>query len=290
VLELAGHDGPLAAVTLTLRSPRLDAAEAGQRAALRWKLGFVVATALLGAVVLALASVAQRRREETLAAQREFIATVSHELRTPLASLRLLAETLERRLEGSESARDYPRRLVQAADGLTFLVDNILSFNRLEAGRWVPVKEPFAFTALEGLLRDEAALAPEGELVVATSGLEGMSPHTLDPRLLEVLVRNLARNAWKYAQRRPARFSVEDHDEGEVAVLRFVDDGPGIPEAERERVFEAFHRLAGDAGRAAGGAGLGLALARRVATLHGGTLTIAASSPAGTTFELRLPR
>jgi signal transduction histidine kinase len=289
-LLLPPHDGPLSTLTLTLRSPRLDAVEADHASALGWKLGFVGLTALLGAGVLALATVAQRRREETLAAQREFIATVSHELRTPLASLRLLAETLERRLEGTAAARDYPRRLVQAADGLTFLVDNILSFNRIEAGRWVPAKEPFAFTALEGLLRDEAALAPDGELAVSTSGLDAMRPHTLDARLLEILVRNLARNAWKYGQRRPTQFSVAGHDEAGVAVLRFSDDGPGIPAAEHERVFEAFHRLGGDEGRAAGGAGLGLALARRIATLHGGTLAIASSSPAGTTFELRLPR
>jgi len=276
-------------VGLRLQSPRLDAAAAALRSAMAWKSALLAMTALLGLGVVLLARLAERRKEETLRLQREFISTVSHELRTPLAGIRLLAETLERKLGQESAAKDYPHRLVVAADGLGFLVENILSFNRLESGRWVPRREPFSFASLEALLREDATLAVDVSVEVRCEGLAAMAPHQLDSQLVQVAVRNLLRNAWKYGRRQPVQFVVSGKDEGNVAVLRFTDNGPGIPEAERERVFEAFHRLPAEEGRAVSGSGLGLALARRIAVLHGGTLRISASSESGTTFELRLP-
>lgn len=276
-------------VGLALDSPKLDAARARLSAAMWGKTALLALTALLGLGVVLLARLAQRRREETLAVQRDFIATVSHELRTPLAGIRLLAETLERKLGTGGDTKDYPHRLVVAADGLGFLVENILSFNRLEAGRWVPRPEPFSFASLQPLLEEDATLAVDATVEVRCEGLERMAAHQLDAQLLHVLARNLLRNAWKYGRRQPVRFDVRGHDEGDVAVLRFSDNGPGIPPGEQERVFEAFHRLPPAEGRG-GGSGLGLALARRIAMLHGGALRIEASSAEGTTFELRLPR
>ena len=277
-------------VGLELKSPRLDGAHATLRTAMVGKSALLALTALLGLGVVLLARLAERRKEETLALQREFISTVSHELRTPLAGIRLLAETLERKLGAQSAARDYPHRLVLAADGLGFLVENILSFNRLESGRWVPRREPFSLSSLEALLREDATLAADAKVEVRCEGLEAMAPHQLDPQLLQIAVRNLLRNAWKYGRRQPVLFTLEGHDETNVAVLRFSDNGPGIPDAERERVFEAFHRLPAREGRAVGGSGLGLALARRIAVLHSGSLRITESSENGTTFELRLPR
>ncbi|MDP1827052.1 MAG: HAMP domain-containing sensor histidine kinase [Archangium sp.] len=277
-------------VGLELHSPRLDAAGARLSAAMWGKTALLALTALLGLGVVFLARLAEKRKEETLAVQRDFIATVSHELRTPLAGIRLLAETLERKLGADGAARDYPHRLVVAADALGFLVENILSFNRLEAGRWVPRREPFSFASLEALLADDATLAVDAAVELRCEGLDRMAAHALDAQLIRMLAQNLLRNAWKYGRRQPVQFHVHGHDEGAVAVLRFTDNGPGIPLEERDRVFEAFHRLPPAEGRAVGGSGLGLALARRIAGLHGGTLRIASSSPDGTTFELRLPR
>lgn len=234
-----------------------------------------------------LARLAERRRGETLALQRDFIATVSHELRTPLAAIRVMAETLERKLPTDGPAKDYPRRLVAAADGLTFLVDNILSFNRIESGRLTPTKASFVFSALEPLLREDAQLAVDTGVEVQCEGLATLPVVSADAELMRVLVLNLLRNAWKYAQRRPVTFRVTGGVEAGTVVLRFTDNGPGIPQEAHERVFEAFHRL--PTATHTGGSGLGLALARRVAELHGGALRISGSSEAGTTFELRLP-
>ena len=275
-------------VGLRLQSPRLETAHTALRTALWWKTVLLGVTLVLGLGVVLLARLAERRKEETLRLQREFIATVSHELRTPLAGIRLMAETLERKLGAETAAKDYPRRLVVAADGLGFLVENILSFNRLESGRWVPRREPFSFSSLQALLEDDATLAIDAVVEVRCEGLERMAVQQLDAQLIRVLVQNVLRNAWKYGRRQPVLFQVSGRDEDGAAVLRLSDNGPGIPQADWERVFQAFHRLPAAEGRAVGGSGLGLALARRIAELHGGTLAITQSSHLGTTFELRL--
>lgn len=283
-LSLVAH-APLPA--LALISPRLDDALSAQRRAFTLKTLLLALTALLGVSVVWLARLAERRREETLRLQREFISTVSHELRTPLAAIRVMAETLERKLPAHGPAKDYPHRLVAAADGLTFLVDNILSFNRLEAGRLTPRTQPFSFTALEAWLAEDARLALDVELVVRCDGLAALPTVQADGDLLRVLVSNLLRNAWKYGARRPVSFVVSGQKTDTEVVVRFTDNGPGIPAEARERVFEAFHRLEREGN--AGGSGLGLAVARRIARLHGGSLIIGSSSSEGTCFELRLP-
>jgi signal transduction histidine kinase len=275
---------PLPQPALQVVSARLEGRSGALRRALAWKTVLLALTALLGLGVVWLARVAQRRAAQTLSLQRDFIATVSHELRTPLAAIRLLAETLERKLPPDGPAKDYPHRLVAAADGLTFLVDNILSFNRIEAGRLTAQRAPFDWAQLARWLEDDARLSTEVEVQVSCEGLSSLPTLNLDGELLKVLVLNLLRNAWKYGQRRPVRFEVQGLVEGGEVVLRFRDNGPGIPPEARERVFEAFHRLP----TPTRGAGLGLALARGIATLHGGTLRLAQSSPEGATFELRL--
>jgi signal transduction histidine kinase len=279
--------------TLRLASPRLDDATRALTDAFWWKSALLALTALLGLSVVLLARLAERREQATLTLQREFIATVSHELRTPLAAIRVLAETLERKLAATPAAKDYPQRLVSAVDGLGFLVENILSFNRIEAGRLEPKRERFSLAALEQLLREDVALMVERPVSLDCAGLDALGSVEVDVALLRVLVLNLLRNTWKYAQAesRPGgpTFRVRGRAEGGSVVLTFTDDGPGIPADARERVFEPFHRQPGvDA--TIRGSGLGLALARRIARLHGGELRISHASSDGTTFELTLPR
>lgn|GEM_PF-4282724 len=282
VALVPGHPLP----SLRLISPRLDARLDAATRALTLKTVLLALTALLGLGVVWLARVAQRRKDETVQLQREFIATVSHELRTPLAAIRVMAETLERKLPTDGPAKDYPHRLVAAADGLTFLVDNILSFNRLEAGRLTAKRTTIPTATLQRWLEDDARLAVDTEVQVRCDGLDAVPTLNADPELLRVLVSNLLRNAWKYAVRRPVTFHLSVSREGNTTVLRFTDNGPGISPDAHERVFEAFHRLA--TATQAGGSGLGLALARRIAELHHGSLRVEASSPQGTTFRLTL--
>ena len=261
-------------------SPRREAAIGRNY---RIKTGLGVLTGVLALALAAVGVLLQERKHRFLELKSHFVATVSHELRTPLASIRLLAETLERRLQDVPVARDYPSRIVREIDGLTFLVENILSWSPLEKGRRTLRAEPVSLQELVSPLFDEA----EDGVVLTTQDLSDVKL-LADPELLKLLFRNLFRNARKYASRSPVTIEVSARREDGVRVL-FRDNGDGIPEAETEKVFEEFYRLPASAGRVPGGSGLGLAICRKVMELHGGAIRVLRSSPDGTTFELTFP-
>ncbi|WP_426754894.1 sensor histidine kinase [Myxococcus sp. Y35] len=274
---------PLEALPLSVDTPEWARAQGALERRYRLKTGMVALCAVLALGIAALAFVAQHRKLRFLELKSDFVATVSHELRTPLASIRLLAETLEWRLAEGTDARDYPARIVREADGLGFLVENLLSFNRIDKGRWVPRLEPVRLDELVAQLRRD--LEAWSKVPVELEADVGERTLRADGQLLRLLLSNLARNACAYNTRSPVRLRVEALADGRV---RFSDNGVGIPRAQWERAFEEFVRLPGQ-GHDAPGSGLGLALCRRIMRVHGGTLHVAASSPEGTTFELRFP-
>jgi two-component system, OmpR family, sensor histidine kinase SenX3 len=277
-------EGPLASLTVDLRSPRFERFERERRSALRWKTSLVVVAFFLGALVLGAVWVEHTRRERFLEQQRDFVSTVSHELRTPLAAMRVMAETLERRLEGHPGAKDYPRRLVQTVDHLGALVTNLLSFNRIDKGRWALVRERVEVATLLQAVQRELEFAPVA-LVFEQQVDDGLAIDG-DVELLELVVNNLVRNAWKYSQRSPPLVQLRGTARGDRVVLSVRDNGPGLTAAEQRRIFEPFTRLQ----RAVSGTGLGLALCTRIAALHGGAVRVAAASAEGSTFEVELPR
>lgn len=268
---------------LTVETPLWAREETALEQRYRWKTGMVVLCAGLALTIAALAFLGQHRKYRFLELKSDFVATVSHELRTPLASIRLLAETLEWRLAQGSEARDYPTRIIHEADGLGFLVENLLSFNRIDKGRWVPQLSRVRLDELVATLRRD--LESWSRVPVELTAQVGERELLADPQLMRLLLANLARNACAYNTREPVRLHVEALADGRV---RFVDNGVGIPEAEWERVFGEFYRLRGQ-GREVPGSGLGLALCRRILRLHGGQLRVATSSPEGTTFEFTLP-
>ncbi|MFY2562101.1 ATP-binding protein [Corallococcus terminator] len=273
----------LDALPLAVATPEWARAETALERRYRLKTGMVVLCAGLALGIAALAFLAQHRKYRFLELKSDFVATVSHELRTPLASIRLLAETLEWRLAEGTDARDYPARIVREADGLGFLVENLLSFNRIDKGRWVPRLEPVRLDEVVSLLRRD--LESWSKVPVELEAEVGELTLRADAQLLRLLLSNLARNACAYNTRSPVRLRVEALPGGRV---RFSDNGVGIPPADWERVFGEFVRLPGQ-GREVAGSGLGLALCRRIMRLHSGTLRVVASSPEGTTFELSFP-
>ncbi|MCU0701396.1 MAG: HAMP domain-containing histidine kinase [Myxococcaceae bacterium] len=283
-LELTVAEGPVRALQVAVASPRWEAAARERNRALTLKLGLLSLAFVLGLGLVALVFSLQRQEQKLVDVRAALVSTVSHELRTPLASLRVMAETLERRLDGVPQAKEWPARIVGEVDGLTVLVENILAFNRLEQGRDVVHREPLALTSLSSWLTADAGPG----LTVTTAGLEGLTVDA-DATWLRIAVLNLLRNARTYNEREPVTFHVEARREGARVVLHFVDNGIGIPREAWESVFEAFHRLREARGRGAGGSGLGLALVRKVVEAHGGTVRVHESSPAGTTFRVDLP-
>ncbi|RKH08649.1 sensor histidine kinase [Corallococcus sp. CA053C] len=293
--ELITADGDLrlrpAGVVRLLSEPGLEvampgwaAAEADIEARYGLKTLLVAACGALASAIAALAVVAQQRKYRFVELKSDFVSTVSHELRTPLASIRLLGETLERRLGKSPEAGDYPTRIVRAAEGLHFLVENILSFNRIDKGRWALRTSRVRLEEAVGTLRDDLldAVPVPVELRSEVDDVE----LDADASLVRMLFANLGRNACLYNQRSPVVLTVRAYPQpGFGVTVLFSDNGMGIPPEEWERVFDDFYRLT-TSGPEVHGSGLGLALCRRIMGLHQGSIQIASSSPEGTTFAL----
>ncbi len=127
---------PVSTLQVEMVMPRWAATERDITRRYGIKTLLVASCGALAVAIVVLAGLAQHRKNRFLELKSDFVATVSHELRTPLASIRLLAETLERKARNTPEVRDYPGRIIQATDGLHFLVENILAFNRIDKGRW----------------------------------------------------------------------------------------------------------------------------------------------------------
>jgi signal transduction histidine kinase len=212
------------------------------------------------------------RIESLVGAQKSLLANASHELRSPLARIRMAAELMAEQATPAIGAE--LRRNVAELDQL---IDEVLLASRLDAaGASMPAFEEVDLT---GLLAEECARANAAPDAGAHS-VQG------DPRLLRRMVRNLLENAVRYGA--GSAIEVRLATAGAALRLDVCDGGPGIPEAERERIFEPFYRLAG-ASEAAGGVGLGLSLVRQIARHHGGDAQCLPNGDGGCCFRVTLP-
>jgi len=210
------------------------------------------------------------RIQALVEAQRRQLAFASHELRSPLARLRVSLEMMA----GEASLKQQAARDVAELDGL---IDELLEASRLEAQRGPGRAEAVDLLALVAEEAARGGAEASGEAVVVTG----------DARLLRRLARNLLDNARRHGGGAPVEVRVVARPEG-GARLSVIDRGPGVPEAERERVFEPFHRPPG-APETGSGYGLGLALVRQIARAHGGEARCLPRDGGGTVFEVELP-
>ncbi|MFL6289894.1 MAG: sensor histidine kinase [Thermoanaerobaculia bacterium] len=240
------------------------------------------------AAVLGLVGVGSLLKASVTLSQRraDFVSAVTHELRTPLTTFRLYTEMLADGMVPAQERPSYLAILKREADRLGHLVDNVLTFSRLErraAAKRIEVL-PLA-DLLERVvprLRDRAA--QEG-LAFEVEGGAVEARVRVDVASAEQILLNLVDNACKYAPGQPLHLSASLR--GRHAVLRLRDHGPGIDPRDRRRIFRPFHRSAARAAGSAPGVGLGLALSRRLARQMGGDLRLA-SSEEGASFELWL--
>lgn len=231
-------------------------------------------------------NVVLERLGSALSTQRRFMADASHELRTPVSIMRTAAEvTLGRPDREDAEYRDALAVVAQQASRLARLVDDMLVLARADGTAYPVHASRVDLAALVAeAVQDLRPHAVEKQIEVTTS--LAFAEVTADETLLRRMVVNLVANALTYT---PAGGFVDIALVRDTAnfVLRVTDTGAGIPLADRERVFERFVRL--DPARSAGGAGLGLSIARWVAEAHKGTLQIDTSGPEGTVFVARLP-
>jgi two-component system, OmpR family, sensor kinase len=226
------------------------------------------------------------RLGSALSTQRRFMADASHELRTPVSIIRTAADvTLSKRARDESEYREALAAVSQQSSRLTRLVDDMLVLARADGGGYPIVLAELDLTELvAGCVREFGGRAEDRDIRITTS----LEPVWIngDEALLRRMFGNLLNNALTYTPRGGSvDVSLARSQEG--VELRITDTGPGIPPEDRERVFERFVRL--DPARGAGGAGLGLAIARWVAEAHGGGVRIASSGSTGTTFVATLP-
>ncbi len=235
------------------------------------------------------------RMSATLAAQQRFIADAAHQLRTPTAALKTQVELAQRATDPVET-RERLARIHAAADRNGRLVNQLLSLARAEPGRTEPMaRHPVDIVAIARAATElwvPQAIARSIDLGFESGcqRTDGPAAVSGDALMLTEMLGNLIDNALRYTQPGgTVTVGVARVVEGgrPAVLLSVEDDGPGIPEAERERVFERFHRVLGTGTE---GAGLGLAIVREIARAHAGRVELAtAAGGTGARFTVVLP-
>ena len=281
----------------------LDGVYAAWQAELRTALLFWIALALGGGVLL----VMQRRRERALSSVLEqldaarlqadaasrsksmFLANMSHEIRTPLNGVLGFAQVGYRDPSTPEAARQRFSRILQSGKLLQTLLSDVLDVSRIEAGKLL--LEPLPTDAREvaqqalDLLQDTAAAK---RLALRLRVAPDVPPTVVvDPLRLQQVLLNLASNAVKFTDAGQVELRVRI-DSGSL-VLEVADTGVGLTQDEAARIFEAFEQADASVTRRHGGSGLGLTITRNLVDLMGGTIAVASTRGAGSTFTVRLP-
>ena len=227
-------------------------------------------------------------------ARRDFFINASHELRTPLASISAAAETLEVVSKPKDSKRF--RAIIQSeAERMSQLVEEMLALARLESGLTEPEME---VVGMESLLLDAVeSIRPQAEregLLLSYAGLNGGSETMImaDPELVERAVLNLLHNAVKFTEQGGTiEVLCEVGDESDPAPMVWIrvrDTGIGIEPADQARIFQRFYRV-DRARQSGGGTGLGLAVVRHIAEVHGGAVSVESAPGRGSTFGFSVP-
>lgn len=221
------------------------------------------------------------RIRSLLRAQQELVQGISHDLRTPVARVRLRLELL--RVDASQ--QDRVAGIRRDLDELESLIDASITYSRLDEGGMVLATQAFDVAQELGeVLQDQSLLARDIALSVDLPPTQ--RPLSADRALLRRAVQNLLGNALRHAH---SRVVVQLREAPGGVRIAVEDDGPGVPESQRERIFEPFSRLDETRSKSSGGYGLGLAIVRRIAERHGGRIACGVAALGGARFELELP-
>ena len=241
-------------------------------------------------VLVLVEDLTEARRIE--AVRRDFVANVSHELKTPVGALSLLSEAVQDASDDPEAVRRFAGRMLIEATRLTSLVQEIIELSRVQDDERLTDPEPVAVDELVAEAMDRCRhQAAAKQITMAAGGIAGLSLHGNRGQLAAALG-NLVENAVNYS---PARTRVAiaarkvPGTKVETVEISVTDQGTGISERDRERIFERFYRVDPARSRATGGTGLGLSIVKHVAASHGGTVSVWSVEGQGSTFTLRLP-
>lgn len=300
------REDELLRLTVHLVAPeRLYARQQQRRAGFSLLIGVSTLAAAIGFVSAFRAFRKQQRLSEM---KSNFVSSVSHELRAPIASLRLMAESLERgKVREAGRQHEYFRLMGQEGRRLSSLIENVLDYSRLEQGRKEFDFEPTDLVALlEATVRTMEPGATEQGVLLRLERPSDFAPQpVLDARALQQALVNLLDNALKHSPHgqtvlvglAPDRESSPDpaRAPGTASApdgwfhLYVEDHGPGIPAAEQQKIFERFYRRGSELRRETPGVGLGLTIVKHIAEAHGGRALVHSTPGQGSRFVLELP-
>jgi signal transduction histidine kinase len=246
---------------------------------------FLLGLALLSAALAAAAALQIRRERRHADMRRDFVTRASHELRTPVARLRMFTETLLLdRVRSEDERRDTLQALDRGARRLSILIDNVLQLSSSRPA--VPHPEPAdVATLIRDIVREfEATVAASAAIPVA--GPQRLE-RAVDAEALRQVLTNLLDNAWKYGAS-PTGVSVEFDANERGLSIAIEDDGPGVPDADRERIWEPYVRLDRDRRSSIAGTGIGLAVVKELVARSGGSCRVQCGAR-GARFEVVLP-
>jgi signal transduction histidine kinase len=282
-------EGAFPGLTLAIKLPGTTLAAMGQHFVhTSFLILGVISLLLTGGIVMTHRNIA---REMALARLKsDFVSNVSHELRTPLSLIRLYAETLEMgRLKSPDKYQEYYSIIRKESERLTALINNILDFSRIEAGR----KEyDFRQTDMRELVRntlesyryqiEQSGFAFEEKIA------DDVPPLSVDREAMARSLLNLVNNALKYSQDQKYIGVNLFRDNGSVE-LEVVDHGIGIPQVEQTKIFDKFYRVGDPLVHNTKGSGLGLSLVRHIVQAHGGEVLVDSVPGRGSKFTINLP-
>src|SRR5437899_2031437 len=281
-------EGAFPGLTLAIKRRGTTLAAIGERFA-RTSLLTLAALSLVLACGIALTYRNVSKEMALARLKSDFVSNVSHELRTPLSLIRLYAETLEMgRLTSPEKYQEYYCIIRKESERLTALINNILDFSRIEAGR----KEyDFRETDLRELVRntlDSYRYQIEQHGFTYEEKIDEVPPVRVDREAMARSLVNLVNNALKYSQDRKFIGVNLYRDNGSLK-LEVVDHGIGIPHQEQSKIFEKFYRVGDPLVHNTKGSGLGLSLVRHIAQAHGGDVFVDSAPGQGSKFTITLP-
>ncbi len=220
--------------------------------------------------------------------QRNFLLSITHELKSPLASIRLVLETLERRTLPPPRRKTLIERALSETERLDELVNNLLLSARLDAS-WQPVFETCnLLEKAQKLLNQYQARFAQIQFQLHAS--PALPPIQADCQALEMALRNLLENATKYApQSKQIELSLALKETEKTLVISLSDQGPGIPDWEKKRIFDKFYRVGNEETRTTKGTGLGLYIVRQIVHAHGGQIDVMDNYPSGARFVIKIP-
>lgn len=223
--------------------------------------------------------------------RRKFVSDASHELKTPMAGIKLICDSLVSS-ENLDPAmvKEFLTDMSDEVDRLTRIVERLLVLTRLDSGSSaLKLEETDIRVLINQVVKKLTHIATAKDIVMYTDYHDkDFEPILLDYDKMYEAIYNIADNAIKYSPE-GGFVHIDVTSDANYLTIQIEDNGPGIPEAERDRIFERFYRLDDSRARDTGGTGLGLAITKEAVSMHGGTITVTNASDVGSIFVIRLP-